>query len=447
MKRLLELAKEAGLFLAGLHPAKLVALGYAGYLAAGWALLSLPFTHRGAAVPAIDNLFIAMSALSTTGLTTVSVADSYTFWGQLVILILIQLGGIGYMTFGSFVLLSRGSHLTERRERVGQTVFALPQSFKIEKFIRSVIKFTMLIEMAGAAVLYAVFSERGVENPLWNAIFHSISAFCTAGFSLFNTSFEAFRDDFWLNATIGILSYLGAIGFIVCVDFWRRFRGKVESVTLTSKIILWSTFWWSLAGTVLLFVTEPSISQLPPSSRLMAALFQSMTAITTVGFNTIGMSAVAKGSLLLLIMMMIVGASPAGTGGGLKSTTFSAMWGLMKSAVRGTEEVEFWGKAVPLRRVRTAAASVGFYFTAFAVGSYLLELCESSDFVENVFEAASALGTVGLSMGITASLTPLGKLIIIALMYCGRLGPLTFGIALFAGNPVQAQASDDDLAV
>lgn len=410
-------------------------------------MLSLPFMQKGPSVGALDNLFTASSAVSTTGLTTVSVSDSYTFLGQLVVLILIQLGGIGYMTFGSFVILSRGAHLSENREHVGQTVFALPQSFNLEKFIKSVVAFTLIIELVGATILFSVFSSHGVENPLWNAVFHSVSAFCTAGFSLFNSSFEAFRDDFWLNAAIAVLSYLGAIGFIVCVDFWRSLRGKVRRITLTSRIILWSTFWWSIAGTVLMFVSEPSIAQLPASSRLMAAFFQSMTAITTVGFNTIGTSAIAKASLLLLIMMMIVGASPAGTGGGLKSTTFSAMWGLMKSAVVGRDEVKFWGNTIPQRRVLTAAASVGFYFTALSLGSYLLELCESTGFVENVFEAASALGTVGLSMGITAGLTPLGKLIIVALMYCGRLGPLTFGIALFAGSAAQVKASDNDLAV
>lgn len=433
--------------LGGLHPAKIVALGYLAYILLGWLLLSLPFVENSNAIHAIDNLFTATSAVSTTGLVTLSVSDNYNFWGELIILCLIQVGGIGYMTFGSFVVLSRGGVLTPQRERIAKTVFALPASFRIDKFVRSVIAFACIIEFLGALSLYWIFSQNGVSHPLWSAIFHSVSAFCTAGFSLFDNSFEQFKDNFWLNATIATLSYLGAVGFIVCVDFWRRFRGKIERVTLTSKIILWSTFWLSAIGTFLIFVAEPSIQSHPVDQRLMEACFQAMTSITTVGFNTINIGVVSKATMLLMILLMVVGASPAGTGGGLKSTTLSALTGLMRSALSGRTEVRFWGRPVPIERVWTAVAGFGFYLCALFVGSYLLELTESSLFDQNVFEAASALGTVGLSTGITPTLSNLGKLIIVALMYCGRLGPLTFSIALFAASTKGAKDEDNDLAV
>jgi len=432
-----------------IHPAKLTLLGYLSYILLGWLLLCLPFVQRQTDVKTLDNLFIATSAISTTGLATVSISDNYNLVGQIIILLLIQLGGIGYMTLGSFVILSRKADLPPVRSEVALTVFSLPVSFRIDKFIKSVIMFTLFIELLGAVALYIIFHRAGQSDAVWSALFHSISSFCTAGFSLYNNSFEGFAANFWVNVVVAALSYLGAIGFIVCVDFWRMLTGRIKNITLTSKIILWATFWLSLTGTILLFLSEPSIRSLPADQRLLAAFFQSMTAMTTVGFNTIGISQIAKGSLLLLIILMIIGASPSGTGGGLKSTTFSAIIGVMKSAIRGDHQVRFWGRQVPLERVWTAVASLGFYLLMLVLGTYLLDLTENSHFDEIFFEAASALGTVGLSTGITASLSNIGKVIVILLMFCGRLGPLTFSIALFLPKPYLRKQQDvqDDLAI
>jgi trk system potassium uptake protein TrkH len=444
MRRIIEKVKDA---LKRLHPAKLVVLGYIFYIVVGWLLLSLPFAHAGGDIKAIDNLFTATSAVSTTGLTTVSTSDQYSFFGQIIILVLIQLGGIGYMTFGSFVILSRKATLPKTREEVGKTVFSLPASFRIDKFIRSVIIFTLVIESLGAIALFFIFTNGGDPNAVWSSIFHSVSAFCTAGFSLYNNSFVGYVGDFWLTAVIAALSYLGAIGFIVCVDLWRLFQGKIKRITLTSKIILWSTLWLSVIGTVLLFLSEPSVQDKPVEVRMLASFFQAMTAMTTVGFNTIGIAQLSKASLLLIIILMVIGASPSGTGGGLKSTTFSAIIGVMCSAVRGKHEVKFWGQQVPLERVWTAVASLGFYLLALLVGTYLLEMTEGPSFDKNFFEAASALGTVGLSTGITASLTTIGKFIVTMLMFFGRIGPLTFGIALFCRPARNEEHRDSDLAI
>lgn len=447
MRPIKDVLRHSTQFFQGVHPARFVFLGYLSYVLVGWGLLCLPFAQKTPGVPALDNLFISASAVSTTGLATVSVGDSYTLLGQCIVLLLIQLGGIGYMTFSSFVVLSKKSPLSGFRTEIGKAVFSLPDSFRVDKFIRSVIEFTLIIESVGTFLLYIIFREESVANPLWCAIFHSVSAFCTAGFSLFNTSFEGFTDHFWLNLVIAVLSYLGAVGFIVFVDCWRRFRGKVQSITLTSKIILWATVWLSITGTILLFLGEPSLQSMPVDKRLLAAFFQSMTAMTTVGFNTISVGQLSKASLLLVVVLMVIGASPSGTGGGLKSTTFTAILGVMRSAIRGENEVRFWNRVVPLERVWTAVASLGFYLLALVIGTYLLELTENSPFEANFFESASALGTVGLSMGITASLTNIGKLTVTLMMFCGRLGPLTFGIALFLGGTGKNETQDSDLAV
>jgi trk system potassium uptake protein TrkH len=434
-------------FIHSLHPVRLVALGYLSYVTMGWVLLSIPNFHTTGKVSALDALFTSTSAVSTTGLATVSTGNGYNLGGQIVILILIQLGGIGYMTFGSFVILSRSSILSKRRQQISKAVFTVPEEFGIDKFIRSVIAFTLITETAGAIALFLAFSAAGIPQPLWSAVFHSVSAFCTAGFSLYDDSFEQLRGNVSVNIILGILSYLGAVGFIVFVDGWRRLIGKTDRLILTSRIILVTTAWLSIGATFLFFVAEPSIQSLPPYERLIAACFQVMASITTVGFNTLSIGQLSHASLLLIILLMVIGASPAGTGGGLKTTTFTALFGVIRSSILGRKHVTFWNKEIPEERVRVAIASLGFYAGALILGCYLLALTESVPFEGLLFEAASALGTVGLSTGITGDLTPIGKLIIIGLMFIGRLSPLVFGIALFFPSGSGDEHGKEDLAV
>ncbi len=434
-------------FINTLHPVRLVALGYLSYIITGWVLLALPVCHATEAVSSLDALFTSTSAVSTTGLVTVSTGHDYNLVGQIIILVLIQLGGIGYMTFGSFVVLSRNNVMSHRRQQIGKTVFSMPEEFRIDKFIRSVVTFTLITEAAGTLALFLAFTHAGVKAPVWSAVFHSISAFCTAGFSLYDDSFEQLRSNMSVNVIIGVLSYLGAIGFIVFVDGWRRLTGKTHRLTLTSRIIVVTTAWLSLAGTLLFFAAEPTIQSLPASERLTAACFQVMTSITTVGFNTISVGALSPASLFLIIILMVVGASPAGTGGGLKTTTFTALFGVIRSSILGREKVTFWGKEIPEERMRVAIASLGFYVGALILGCYLLALTEAQPFEGLLFESASALGTVGLSTGITPLITPLGKLILVGLMFAGRLGPLAFGIALFLPSGSPEEPRKEDLAI
>lgn len=428
------------------NPVRLVVLGYMSYIFVGFILLCLPCMQTAYVSP-LDNLFIVTSAVSTTGLTVVTVNSEYTFWGQLVILVLIQLGGIGYMTFSSFVILSTKKYLDDRTKNIAHVVFSIPANFKIEKFIFSVIAFSAIVELLGTVGLFCVFRHAGVENTLWQALFHSVSAFCTAGFSLFPDSFEGFADNFSLNAIISALSILGAMGFIVCVDVWRLFRGKEKRVTLTTKVILVITFWVLLIGFVLLFLTEHYGDGITAENRILFSFFQAMTALTTVGFNTVTVGSLSKSALMLICILMIIGASPSGTGGGLKTTTFSAIWGLMKSVVKGDEDVRILGKVVPEGRLRTAMATLSLYISTLVIGTYLLTLTEKAPFLNLFFEAVSALGTVGLSMGITPALTVLGKVVVTFMMYIGRVGPLTFGMALYVKPELIFDDEKSDLAV
>ncbi len=430
------------------QPVKIVLLGYLTCILVGWLLLATPFANAGQGVSSLDHLFIAASAVSTTGLATVSPPGTYTLFGELVILLLIQIGGIGYMAMGSFIVLARGRALSRGGTRLMESDISMPKSFRLDEFVKGVIVFTIAFETVGALALWALFANAGVENAFYQALFHSISAFCTAGFSLFDSGLEPFRDNFGVNLVISILAFLGAIGFIVFVDGWRVLSGQQKELTFTSRIILRLTLLMTVGGTVGVFLAGQDTLAGAPAMRIMEAFFQAMTAMTTVGFNTVPIGALSEGALFLLILLMFVGASPSGTGGGLKTTTISAIWAVMGSVLRGRSVVTFRGRRVPDERVRAATASLAFYAVMLLGGLFVLTLTEAAPFDALTFEAASALGTVGLSMGITGDLTDLGKIVLILLMFAGRLGPLSFGSALFL-RPNQAviEVVEEDLVV
>lgn len=427
-------------------PAKILLLGYLSYVIIGWTLLCMPFSQT-VNVSAFDNLFIATSAVSTTGLATLNVSESYSFFGECVILALIQLGGIGYMTFGSFIILSTRQKMSGFRTDICRKTFALPEDFSVRRFIKLVVAFTLISECIGALLLFMVFRYNNEPNALWSAIFHSISAFCTAGFSLNSNSFEDYADNVYLNIVIAGLSYIGAIGFIVMTDMWQHLTGQRRHLHFASKVIIQITLWFSAVGVVLFFMMEPSIQHLPNWERLLVSFFQVMTAATTVGFNTISISAISASVIMLLYFLMIFGASPSGTGGGLKSTTLAALWGLMRSTLKSRDEVRFQKRAISQERLQMAAAGFTFYMAVLFAAMLLLLSLEDASFEIILFEAISALGTVGLSMGLTGELTNLGKLIVIMLMFMGRVGILTFGIAVSMKDETREEEQDADLVM
>ncbi len=427
------------------NPAKLLVLGYMLYMVVGFALLSLPAV-QSTPVSTMDNLFIAVSAVSTTGLVSVDPASSYSFWGELILLLLIQIGGIGYMTIGSFAVLATQHRLTAVQEKVTKATFSLPDDCRPAQFIRTVILFTLICEFIGAVALYFMFADAGLEDAGWSAIFHTVSAFCTAGFSLYSNSFEAFRGHAGVNIVLSTLSLLGAMGFLIIWDMWRNLTSRAFHLGFTSKVIIRMTSIFLLVGTTVLFVVEPSLTALPPSERLLAAFFQTMTASTTVGFNTHPIGALGYASLMILFFLMAIGASPSGTGGGLKTTTFAAMLGLLRSTLKQRGNVRFFKRTIPPARLQSAGASFMYFVVLLFIALFLLVLTEAGVSLEVlVFEAISALGTVGLSMGVTGELSPLGKLIIIVLMTAGRVGVLTFGIAFAMHDESEDEEQDNEL--
>lgn len=438
-------ALRAGRSLGALDPARALLGGYLLYVLTGWALLATPMAQT-TPVAALDTLFIATSAVSTTGLVTVDPGTSFTLFGEIVILALIQLGGIGYMTFGSFVVLALRHRMTPFRERMTRTAFALPSDFRIGQFIRRVVAYTLIVEAIGAAALYAFFSAAGEPAPLWSAIFHSVSAFCTAGFSLYPDSFEGYSDHVGVLLTLSALSVLGAVGFIVMTEVWTYGRRKGR-LSFTSKTILKATGVFLLVGTALLFLAEPTLQSAPPEQRLLSAFFQTMTAATTVGFNSEPIGALAPATLIVLFVLMAFGASPSGTGGGLKSTTAATLWATMISVLKRRSSVRLDKRTVPTERLNQAAASLTFYLLVLCLATFCLLLTETAALEDILFEAISALGTVGLSTGLTGDLSPLGKLIVILLMVMGRLGVLTFGIAIVQRDETPEEERDNEIVL
>lgn len=437
---------RAGLGWRRLRPAQQLIAGFLGYWLIGLGLLSLPIS-REQPCATIDDAFTVASAISTTGLSTVSVRDTYSFFGEFIVVFLFQLGGLGFMTASSLFVLARGGSLSPGRVGVLRAGFSLPRNFVVGRFLVHTACFTAACETIGALVLWWRFSALGVEAPLWHAVFHSISAFATAGFSLNNSSLEAFAGDGVVCATIGLLSYAGAIGFIVAQDVWYSIRFRERMLTLTSKVILTLTAGIFAGGTVLLYLLEPSLRGMAPPERLLAAAFQTMTASTTAGFNTVPIGGMSSAGLIVLMIAMLVGASPAGTGGGIKTTGVSALLATLVSIARGRDLVAWLGHEIPVLRVLWAVAAATLYLIGLVAGLLALSITEDHAFLPLVFEAASAIGTVGLSMGITGSLSAEGKVVVILLMLVGRVGPLTIGAALMrpAGKPDGLRR--DDLAV
>lgn len=422
-------------------PVRYVALGYMAYMVLGWALLSLPLS-QAVPVTAVDALFMSVSAVSTTGLVSVDPGTSFTMVGEVVILALIQVGGLGFMTIGSFAWAALSQPVGPLRERVARMVFSVSATEDIRRFLRRSVVFTMAVETAGALALYPLFVARGVADPAWSAVFHSVSAFCTAGFALFPDSLERFAADPLVLGVIGAVSLLGALGFLVVSELWDRSRGRRAELGVTSRLVLLALPLLILGGAVVLLAVEPEIRNRPWPEALSAALFQALSATTTVGFNSIPTIGLVPAAVMVLYLLMLIGASPSGTGGGLKVTTVAVLLALVRASARGGPVLLF-GQPVREERVRQAASVLAISVLVLGVALFALALTEDIAFDRLLFEALSALGTVGLSLGATGELTDAGKLMIAALMAIGRIGVLGFAVALAVQARREATRQDE----
>ncbi len=408
-------------------PERLLLISFAVAILIGSILLSLPAASRGERLSYIDALFTSTSAVCVTGLIVKDTGKDFTLFGQMVILALLQLGGLGLMTFSSiiFLFMGRGVSILSRS--------ALQQSFtptglgNFSLFLKNILLYTFSVEALGAVLLYPRFSTRfPAAYSLFASVFHSISAFCNAGFSIFSDSLMAWREDVWVNAVILTLIVVGGVGFFVFWDLKEKFLRKREHLSLHTKMVLASSAFLILWGTVLLFAIEfnRAFSGFSLKGKILASLFQAITP-RTAGFNTVDIASLSLPSLLLLIWLMFIGASPGSTGGGVKTTTGFLGFLAMRKILTKKDQVQVFGRGIKEEAIERALVLMVFFISFHFFSTFLLSLTENFSFLQLAFEEMSAMGTVGLSTGITPKLSPLGKIIIIVSMYVGRVGPLT----------------------
>ncbi|MGC8797617.1 MAG: TrkH family potassium uptake protein [candidate division WOR-3 bacterium] len=434
------------------RPMRMLALSFAVLIALGTLLLTFPAaTNDGRGANLLTALFTATSATCVTGLIVKDTPTYFAPFGQIVILMLIQLGGLGIMTFYASLVVLLGQRLALNERRTIQQIIEETREIDIARMVRYVFLFTILAECIGTVILFLrwLFVLPGPRQALYFAVFHSISAFCNAGFSLFSDSLIRFQSDLVTNLCIISLIVVGGLGFPVVNELFNRqtlFRltwlirrrehspaPRLSNLTIHSRLVLITTTLLIAAGTVLFFFLEydNTLSSLPLGTKLLASLFQSVTA-RTAGFNTVSTTNLHPVTIFLWVILMFIGASPGGTGGGVKTSTLAVLLLAIRARVRGEEEIVYARRSIPKDVVYRATAIIALALGMLAICFAILLYSQSQRFEALLFEVASAFGTVGLSTGITPNLNIIGKLVIIGLMFVGRIGPLTLTLAMTA---------------
>ncbi len=416
-------------------------LSFAGLIALGTVALALPAASAtGEAVPLVDALFTSTSAVCVTGLITVDTASRWSGFGLGTILVLIQLGALGLITFATLIALLLGKRLTLSQREIFAGVASPLRRIDLYRIVRRIVLLALGIELLGWLALWGAFARHmdGGEAA-WHALFHSVSAFCNAGFSTFSDSLMAYRADAWVTGVVMALVVLGGLGFVVLMDLENRWRYR-DRVGLHTRIALGTTGLLIAVGAAGFYLCERgnTLAGLGPAEQALAALFGSVTA-RTAGFNTVDYGAVTAPCLLLTMFLMFVGGCPGSCAGGLKTTTFAVVLAAARSALAGHPGVHLFRRSVPEGTVRQALVLALLALSAASVLPLGLVITEggatpyheaAGRYLELCFETVSALGTVGLSTGVTPNLSPAGKLQVVVMMYVGRLGLLTLGLAL-----------------
>jgi trk system potassium uptake protein TrkH len=415
---------------------------FAALIVLGTCLLCLPAaTPEDQPLPIADALFTATSAVCVTGLVVRDTGTGFTPFGQAVILGLIQLGGLGIMTFSLVILSLLGRRLSlASRSVVTHTLAGARSSGGLRPLLRLVVLFTFTVEGLGALALFMRWRESlGPVQAAWAAVFHSISAFCNAGFSLWSSSLVAYREDPVLNATVMALIVLGGLGFVVVHEVWRAPRHPGE-LSLHTRVTLATTASLIIVGGLAIWLVErdDALAGLAPGSQLLAAVFQSVTA-RTAGFNTVDLADFTPAGLFLVMLLMFVGGSPGSCAGGIKTTTVGVLVMAAWQRVRGHTHVNVFRRSLGRATLENAVTiSIGGAVVVLVglLGMLFLQEPHAAiselhgEFAAYFFEVVSAVGTVGLSVGVTTALTPGARILVVLLMFLGRLGPLTVATAL-----------------
>ncbi len=428
--------------LQNLSPAATLINFYALAILVATGLLMTPWAATGTAVGFIDALFTITSAMCVTGLTVVDTGTTFSPFGQLVILATIQLGGLGITTFSVYLFFYARSGVGLRDRWVLQETMMHTPVRSLSELVRAIIHLTLVLEAVGAGLLALVFVPQfGWLQGSWYAIFHSVSAFCNAGFALFSDNLVGYRDNPVVNLTIMALIILGGIGFLVMRelhDIWQRRRQRVRwRLSLHSKLVLLTSILLIVAGWLMILALELGNGTFRGAGlgeTVWVALFQSVTT-RTAGFNTIDLNALSVPTLFMIIVLMFIGASPGSTGGGIKTTSLAVFLVALYSRLKGYRVASVFKRTIPSETVSKTVTLFVLAILWIALMTFLVLVVEvpgtkfsqsHGALLDYLFEVVSAFGTVGLSLGVTPKLTVAGKLLITLLMFVGRVGLLTF---------------------
>lgn len=417
-----------------LSPYQILALGFAGIILLGALLLTTPAASAaGQMTPFIDALFTATSAVCVTGLVVVDTGTHYSLFGQLVIIGLIQAGGFGFMVLATLMALLVGKKIQLRERLIMQEALNQLTVSGVVRLTKYIIKASLLIEFIGGTLLavhwYPELGLKGIYFGYW----HAVSSFCNAGFDLFGgfQSLTGYVDDITVNLTVSFLIILGGIGFTVLDDVWTN--RKFSKFSLHTKIVLVTTLFLIVFGTVVIFAleyqNEATLGNLSLQGKVLGSYFQSVTP-RTAGYNTVDIGKMETATLFFIIILMFIGASPGSTGGGVKTSTLVVLVSAMLALATGREDAELFKRRIPQSLVYKAFSLVLLAAVLVISVTMALSITEQAPFLNILFEVVSAFGTVGLTTGITTSLSSPGKLLLILTMFAGRIGPATLALAL-----------------
>lgn len=430
-----------------LSTTQIILLSFLGVILIGSVLLSLPVSSAGGrAVPYIDALFTATTATCVTGLVTVSTAATWSVFGQAVILLLIQIGGLGIITFMTAVMLLFNRKIGISDRLLIQDAFNLSTLSGIVAFVKKVLIGTLTVESIGACFYMTVFVPQFGARGIWVSVFNSVSAFCNAGMDIIGeNSLCDYSGNVLITLTTAALIILGGLGYIVWWDVSRVIKNRKQnggrffkSLTLHSKIVLISTAFLLITGTALTLCFEYNnpltLEGLPLSDKIQAAFFQSVTT-RTAGFASLPQENLTNPTAILSLLLMFIGGSPVGTAGGIKTVTAAVLLSITVSLISGKNSVSLFGRTISKQSVYKAVAVTVMSFSVMFVSTLLLSAVTNAPALDILFETVSAAATVGLSRSLTGALNLLGKLIIIFTMYFGRVGPISIAIAFGGKNP------------
>lgn len=407
---------------------QIIILGFFSVIILGSFLLTLPFaTQDGLGASFGDGLFTATSAVCVTGLVLHDTAAYWSLFGQGVILMLIQIGGMGVVTVTVFIAVAAGRKIGLMQRSTMQEAISAHQVGGIVRLTEFILKTTICIELAGAILLAPVFCrDFGFDKGIWYALFHSISAFCNAGFDLMGvkspfSSLTAYSTEPMVNLVIMALIIMGGIGFLTWADI-KNNKWHFQKYRMQSKVILTVTVSLILFPTVYFFFCE--FAHLPLGERIWSSLFQAVTP-RTAGFNTADLTLLSETGKMLIIILMLIGGSPGSTAGGMKTTTIAVLFASALAVFRKKGQAHFFGRRVPDEEVKSAATILLMYVALFLGGGMVISSIEGIPLLTSLFETSSAIGTVGLSLGITPQLGGISKMILISLMFFGRVGGMT----------------------